>query len=155
MLQIPLCRMIASHKAGETSPLSLKLGLVSVLCLFPWLRLHFYHKWGFANGIACAGCDLGSAVISISMYRLMKTLWHSWTFRIIWILQLATRLSAAWLIKERHSTRRNSFLDWHLFSFHCTPIVLASLPLQAQVLSLGLAFSQPLVELYLASRSVP
>jgi MFS family permease len=75
----------------------------------------FYRKRGLANGIVFAGGGLGGAVISFAMDGLISRLGPAWTFRVIGLLQLATGLPAAWLIKERSPVQRRHFIDWRLF----------------------------------------
>ena len=76
---------------------------------------YFSRKRGLANGIVFAGGGLGGAVISVAMDGLIQRLGPAWTFRVIGLLQLATGLPAAWLIKERSKTQRRHFIDWRLF----------------------------------------
>jgi predicted MFS family arabinose efflux permease len=68
-----------------------------------------------ANGIVFAGGGLGGAVISFAMKGLLTKLGPAWTFRVIGLLQLATGLPAALLLKERNPSRQTVFIDWKLF----------------------------------------
>lgn len=98
--------------AGFTLGLGVSLCFVTVSTV---TAQYFFRKRGLANGIVFAGGGLGGAIISFAMDGLIDRLGVAWTFRIIGLLQLATGLPAALLIKERARVQRNVFIEWSLF----------------------------------------
>ena len=76
---------------------------------------YFSRKRGLANGIVFAGGGLGGSIIPFIIHALTARLGVAWTFRIIGVLQLATGIPAAFLIKERTRVHRNVFVEWSLF----------------------------------------
>jgi len=98
--------------AGFTLGVGVSLCFVTVSTV---TAQYFFRKRGLANGIVFAGGGLGGAIISFAMDGLINRLGVAWTFRVIGLLQLATGLPAALLIKERAEARKHSFIDWQLF----------------------------------------
>lgn len=98
--------------AGFTLGVGVSLCFVTVSTV---TAQYFFRKRGLANGIVFAGGGLGGAIISFAMDGLIDRLGVAWTFRVIGMLQLATGLPAALLIKERAQAQRHSFIDWQLF----------------------------------------
>jgi len=98
--------------AGFTLGIGVSLCFVTVSTL---PAQYFSRKRGLANGIVFAGGGLGGSIISFIINGLTARLGIAWTFRILGILQLATGIPAALLIKERTRVRRNVFIEWSLF----------------------------------------
>lgn len=92
---------------------------------------YFSAKRGLANGLVFAGGGFGGAAISLSIDALVQKLGVAWAYRILGLTTLATGLPAAWLVKERTTTRSPVFVEWYARS---PPSPLLSSPPQSSSL---------------------
>ena len=75
---------------------------------------YFSSKVGLANGIVKFGGGVGGVVLSLALQSLIAKVGVPWTFRIIGILNFATGIPAAWVVKEK-TLIRAPFIEWSLF----------------------------------------
>ncbi|KAM6478555.1 MFS general substrate transporter [Trichoderma sp. SZMC 28011] len=104
--------------AGQFITRGVGVGLGMSLCFMVTSTIpaqYFSRKRGLANGIVSAGGGLGAAVLSYVLDALIQRFGVQWAYRIVGIMTLVTGLPAAWIMKERTTLPRVSFIEWRLF----------------------------------------
>ncbi|KAK5116823.1 hypothetical protein LTR85_009083 [Meristemomyces frigidus] len=76
---------------------------------------YFSSKLGTAIGLVKLGGGIGATVLAIVLEVLVQKVGISWTFRILGFITLSTGLPAAWLIKERATSRHAPFFELSMF----------------------------------------
>ncbi|KAK4076761.1 uncharacterized protein Triagg1_4364 [Trichoderma aggressivum f. europaeum] len=104
--------------AGQFIIRGVGVGLGMSLCFMVTSTIpaqYFSRKRGLANGIVSAGGGLGAAVLSYVLDALIQEFGVQWAYRIVGIMTLVTGLPAAWIMKERTTLPKVSFIEWRLF----------------------------------------
>lgn len=128
---------------------------------------YFSKRLGLANGFIKLGGGVGGTVMAIAQDALVRKVGIAWTFRIQGLLTLSIGLPAAWLVKDRVSTKKSMApaIDFSMFqSVPFTMIFMAGaigtfalfvppyyLPLFAQSLGLSSSLGAGLVAAFNAS----
>ncbi|KAF2853342.1 MFS general substrate transporter [Plenodomus tracheiphilus IPT5] len=76
---------------------------------------YFSIHLGLANGLIKLGGGVGGCVMAIALEAMYRRIGIAWTFRVQGFMTLGVGMPAAWMCKDRISSRDVPFVDWSKF----------------------------------------